>query len=245
MKKHGKVYIVGAGPGDWQLISVKGLDIVKKADCILYDFLANKKLLQFAKKTTKKICVGKADGLRLKEQSQINQMLYDNSLLYKNVVRLKGGDPFVFSRGFEEFKYLLKRGIKAEVISGIPSAIAGPASFKIPLTVKDKFQSFAVITGRKKDPKAKIDAPNCDTLVYLMGVGNIKNIVKALLNSGRSKSMACAFIQNATTKKARIVKATLKTIESQVKYKKVKPPAIFIVGDIIKYSENIYEEVKN
>ena len=235
--KNGKVYIVGAGPGDPELISVKALKTLKKADCVLYDFLSSPALLKHVKKGAKKICVGKTDGLHLKEQDEINQLLYDNSGRYKYVVRLKGGDPAVFSRGFEEERYLSERGVPTEVIPGITSAIAGPESFGIPLTIKNKIQSFAVLTGRKGDPGAEIDAPDCPTLVYLMGVANIRNIVKALRKSGRSDATPCAFIERATTKSARIVKATIKTIAKEAARQKVKPPAVLIVGEVINYAK--------
>lgn len=235
--KNGEVYIVGAGPGDPKLISVKGMNAIKKADCVLYDFLSNPLLLKYAKKETLKVCVGKADGLHLKEQGEINRLLYEYSKVYGRVVRLKGGDPFVFSRGFEEARYLSEKGVKFEVIPGITSAIAGPESFGIPLTVKNKIQSFAVLTGRKSNPNAEIDAPRCPTLVYLMGVANIRNIVKALRKSGRPEATPCAFIERATTKSARIVKATIGTIVKETSKQKVKPPAVLIVGEVVNYAK--------
>jgi len=232
--KIGKVYIVGAGPGDPELISVKGLNVLKKADCVLYDFLSSQELLKHTKRSCRKICVGKKDGLHLKEQKQINQLLYDNSKIFKNVVRLKGGDPFIFSRGFEEARYLTRKGIDLEIIPGITSAIAAPESFGIPLTIKNKIASVAILTGRKKDINAKIDAPNCQTLIYLMAVANIANVIKALRKSGRKDSTLCAFIENGTKKEARIIRATLKTIENKAKKIKLRPPAIFIVGEVVK-----------
>jgi len=153
------------------------------------------------------------------------------------VVRLKGGDPYVFSRGSDEAKYLFKRGIRSQVIPGITSAIAGPESFGIPLTVKNKIQSFAVLTGRKKDPRAKIDAPDCPTLIYLMGVANITNIVKALKRSGRKDSLPCAFIERATRDDSRITIATIGTIVLEVRRKKVRPPAVLVVGEVVNYAE--------
>jgi len=235
--KIGRVYIVGAGPGDPELISIKGLAAIKKADCILYDFLSNSKLLDYAKRGAKRICVGKAAGLHLKEQSQINRLLYDNALIYKNVVRLKGGDPYVFSRGPEELKYLLSQGIRSQVIPGITSAIAGPESFGIPLTIKNRIQSFAVLTGRKKDPSARIDAPDCPTLIYLMSVANIANIVKALKRSGRPETLPCAFIERATRDDSRIIIATIGTIVLEARRKKVRPPAVLVVGEVVNYAK--------
>ncbi|MCK9554345.1 uroporphyrinogen-III C-methyltransferase [bacterium] len=235
--KMGKVYIVGAGPGDPELISVKAFKTLKKADCVLYDFLSSPALLKHVKKGAKKICVGKTDGLHLKEQDEINKLLYDNFGRYRYVVRLKGGDPAVFSRGFEEERYLSARGVPTEVIPGITSAIAGPESFGIPLTVKNKIQSFAVLTGRKEDPDAEIDAPDCPTLIYLMGVANIRNIVKALRKSRLPDVTPCAFIERATMKSARIVKATIGTIVKETARQKVKPPAVLIVGEVINYAK--------
>jgi len=233
--KQGKVYIVGAGPGDPELISVKGLNALKKADCILYDFLSSPLLLKYAKKKALKMCVGKADKLHLKEQDEINELLYEFALKFKNVVRLKGGDPFVFSRGFEEASYLSQKGIEFEVIPGITSAIAGPESFGIPLTVKNKFQSFAILTGRKSDSNAKIDTPLVDTLIYVMAVKNLRNIIKALRESGRVSSTPCAFIERATSSNQRIIKGNLATIENSAKKYNLQSPAVFIVGGVIEY----------
>jgi len=233
--KTGKVYIVGAGPGDPELITVKGLRILRETDCVLYDFLSSPELLNHLADSCERICVGKTDGLHLKEQSEINRLLWEKAQQYSSVVRLKGGDPFVFSRGYEEMKYLLDRGISVEVIPGITSAFAGPETFGIPLTLKDKKQSVAVVTGRKKDPDAPIDVPSCDTLVYVMAVANIANVVKALRAANWSGEVPCAFIERATCRDARIIHATVGTIENETKIAKVKPPAILIVGEVVKY----------
>lgn len=233
----GKVYIVGAGPGEPELITVKGFKVLKQADCILYDFLSSAELLNYAKKSCEKICVGKSDGLHLKEQNEINAILYQKAHEYRTVVRLKGGDPFIFSRGYEESNYLSEKGIDVEVIPGITSAIAGPESFGIPLTKKGKISSVAILTGRKKNPKAVIDAPACGTLIYLMAVANIANVVKTLRKSGRSTEVPCAFIERATRKDARIVYATIGTIEDEARLAKVKPPAVLIVGEVISYGK--------
>ena len=230
--KKSKVYIVGAGPGDPELISVKGLKALKKADCVLYDFLSAPELLKYVKNSCEKICVGKADGLHLKEQNQINRLLYEKALKHAVVVRLKGGDPFIFSRGSEEARYLSRKKIPYEVIPGITSAIAGPESAGIPLTIKNKVQSVAILTGRKKDRNAAIDAPKCATLVYLMAVANIANVVKALRRSGRSEDTPCAFIERATRKDSRIVTATIKTVEARVKKFNVRPPAVLVIGEV-------------
>jgi len=230
----GKVYIIGAGPGDPELISLKGLKALKKADCVLYDFLSPSELLDYTKRRSEKICVGKADGLHLKEQGTINRLLYRKALKYENVVRLKGGDPFIFSRGAEEARYLSNKKINYEVIPGITSAIAGPESVGIPLTIKNKLSSVAILTGRKKNPNSKIDVPDCDTLIYLMAVANISRVVKALINKGKNKDTPCAFIEKATREDSRVIKSTISRIETEVKKNKLRPPAILIVGKVVK-----------
>ncbi len=235
--KNHKVYIIGAGPGDPELITVKGLKALKEADCLLYDFLSPKELLKKTRKKCEKICVGKRNGFHLKKQSEINKLLYKKSLNYKKVIRLKGGDPFIFSRGHQEASYLRTKGINVEVIPGITSAIAAPESYSIPLTVKNEISSVAILTGRKKDVNARIDVPECRTLIYLMGVGNISNILKALYKSKRSVDTPCAFIEKATTEEARIVKGTISNIESKVKEFKVRAPAVLIVGEVVNFSQ--------
>ena len=233
--KTGKVYIIGGGPGDPGLITVKGLDALRKADCVLYDFLSAPELLLNTKKKCQKICVGKSDKVHLWPQESINSLLYEKAVRHKVVVRLKGGDPFVFSRGWEEASYLRKKGVETEVIPGVTSATAGPLSFGIPLTIKDRVTSLAIVTGRKKDPEAPIEAPKCGTLVYLMAVANIANVVNALKKSGRKAKTPCAFIERSTLDGARIVYATLATLEKTSRKKKIKPPAVLIVGEAVKY----------
>lgn len=235
----GKVYIIGAGPGDWELISVKGLKRIKEADVILYDFLSSRKLLQFAKKGAQIICCGKSDGLHILKQKQINKLLYKFAKAGKIVARLKGGDPLVFSRGIEEVLYLKNREIDFEIIQGITSAFAAVESFGIPLTRRGKYSSIAVLTGRKSN-KDKLDAPSCDTLVYLMAVANIEGVVKTLLNAGRDKFTPCAFIERGTTKNERIISGRLSNIVSKAKEYNVSAPAVFVVGDVVKYGKKIY-----
>lgn len=245
MRKHrckitsGKVYIVGAGPGDPGLIAVKALKVLKKADCVIYDFLVSPQLLTAAKRSSEKICVGKRDGLHLFEQGRINRLLHKKAKTGGVVVRLKGGDPLVFSRGIEEALYLAKRGIDFEIIPGITSAFAAPQSFGIPLTRRGKYSSVAVLTGRKSSGKA-IDAPQCDTLIYLMGVANIKNVTDAIIKSGRRPDTPAAFIERGTTEGERIVTGNLGNIVRRARMYEIKSPAVFIVGDVINYGRRIY-----
>lgn len=236
--KPGKVYIVGAGPGDPDLITLKALKALRKADVVVYDFLANPRLLDSAKEGAEKICVGKADGLHLLEQGQINSLLYKKAIYGKKVARLKGGDPFIFSRGIEEALFLKKKGIDFEIIPGITSAFAAPQSFGIPLTRRGRLSSVAILTGRKSNGES-IDAPPCDTLIYLMGVGNVENVVKAILKSGRAKDTPCAFIEKATHEDERIIAGTLGNISKKAKEFSVRPPAVFVVGKVIGYGRKI------
>lgn len=238
-KGEGKVYLVGMGPGDPELITVRALKVLKKADVVMYDLLANAGLLKLSRRRAEKICVGKSDGLHLLEQDRINRMLYQKAREGKTVVRLKGGDPFTFSRGIEEAMYLRAKGVDFEIVPGITSAFAAPQSFGIPLTRKGRYSSVAVLTGRRSDGRP-IDAPACDTLIYLMGVGNIRNIVRAVLRSGRSKDTPAAFIERGTTEKERIVTGTLGNIAEKARRHSVMPPAVFIVGEVVKYGRRIY-----
>jgi uroporphyrin-III C-methyltransferase len=238
--KKGKVYIVGAGPGDPDLITVKALKVLKRADTIIYDFLASPELLRSSKKGSEKICVGKTDGLHLFEQASINKLLYKKVKNGKVVVRLKGGDPLVFSRGVEEALYLKKKRIDFEIIQGITSAFAAPESFGIPLTKKGRFSSIAVLTGRKSSGEP-LDAPDCDTLIYLMAVANIDKVVKAILKSGRSKRTTCAFIERGTTGSERILTGNLSNIARRAREGSLRSPAVFIVGEVVGYGKKIYE----
>ncbi len=235
----GKVYIVGAGPGDPELITLKGLKALKKADVVVYDFLANPALLKHARRSSEKICVGKSDGLHLLPQGEINKLLFEKSAKGKIVVRLKGGDPLVFSRGIEEALYLKKKGVAFEIVQGITSAFAAPESFGIPLTRKGKYSSIAVLTGRKSSGE-ELDAPDCDTLIYLMAVSNINNVVKAILDSGRPGTTSCAFIEKGTTGEERILTGNLSNISKRSKERSIEPPAVFIVGEVVKYGRRIY-----
>ncbi|MBP7216659.1 MAG: uroporphyrinogen-III C-methyltransferase [Candidatus Omnitrophica bacterium] len=236
--KKGKVYLIGAGPGDWELISIKGLQRIKQADVIMYDFLASQKLLTFAKKKAQVICVGKSDGMHLLEQSQINKLLYQKAKAGKVVARLKGGDPMLFSHGIEEALFLKKRDIDFEIIPGITSAFSAPASFGIPLTRKGKYSSVAVLTGRKSSGKP-LDAPACDTLIYLMAVSTIQRVVKTILASGRSETTPCALIERATTSGERMITGNLSNIVARAKRFCVRPPAVFVVGKVVAYGKRI------
>jgi uroporphyrinogen III methyltransferase/synthase len=231
--KKGFVFLVGAGPGDPKLITLKGYEALGKADVVLYDFLAAKALLRFAKKGAKRICVGKEDGMHLKEQDEINALLVAHASAGKVVVRLKGGDSMLFSRGIDEALFLRAAGISFEIIPGVTSAFAAPASAGIPLTRRGTHASVAVLTGRKSSGEA-LDAPDCATLVYHMAVSNIAEVVKTILATGRATDTPCAFIERATTKAQRVIAGTLADIVQKAKKAHVISPAVFVVGETVR-----------
>ena len=190
----GKVYLVGAGPGDYKLLTLKGLECIRKADVIVYDRLANINYLKEAKKGCEFINVGKASSHHLLPQDQINRLIADKALEGKIVTRLKGGDPYVFGRGGEEGELLKAEGIEFEVVPGVTSAIGGLCYAGIPITHRDHASSFHVITGHlRKDGKENPEinwnalANMKGTLVFLMGVSNLKNISENLIKEGMSK----------------------------------------------------------
>ncbi len=228
----GKVYLVGAGPGDPKLITVKGLELIKEADAIVYDFLVNKELLTFAKAGAELICAGKARNHHLMKQDEINSLLVDKAGEHGITVRLKSGDPFIFGRGAEEVKYLKERGVSVEVIPGLSSAIAVPTSCGVPLTHRDYASSVAFLTGHRREGK-EVRIVNADTLVFLMAVSNLENIVQKLIDSGRSADTPCMLIEKGTHPDEKSVKSTLNNILADSKKHEIKPPAIFVVGEVI------------
>ncbi|XPV68076.1 MAG: uroporphyrinogen-III C-methyltransferase [Halarcobacter sp.] len=236
------VYLTGAGPGDIELLTIKALKVIQKADVIIYDRLANPEILNEAKKDVELIFVGKEKGNHKVPQDEINEIIYQSSLKYKTVVRLKGGDPFVFGRGGEEALYLQQRGIKFEIIPGITSAISVPAYAGIPVTHRDITPSFRVVTGHRKssDNIAKINWQSFienETIIFLMGLHNIELIVTNLLKIGKTKEYPCAIISNGTTKKQKIIVGTLENIIE--KSKEMTSPAIIIVGEVVNLREKL------
>ena len=238
--KAGKVYLVGAGPGDPGLITVKGLAYLKQADVVVYDRLVDESILQETRPGVERIYVGKSDRLHVLEQEAINDLLLKKAREGKIVVRLKGGDPFVLGRGGEEADALASNGIPFEVIPGITSASAVPAYAGIPVTHRRIASSFAVITGHKAsdagEPKIAWDklATGADTLVILMGMRNLPYIVGQLMANGRSPSTPVAVITQGTTSRQRCVVSTLHDIVEKVKKENLEPPSVVVVGDVVK-----------
>lgn len=234
----GHVWLVGAGPGDPGLITVAGLAALRQADVVLYDRLAPHDLLAEAPPHALLVDAGKAADNHAMTQEQINAALVDHGLAGRRVVRLKGGDPYVFGRGGEEAMALAAAGVPCTVIPGVTSAIGGLAAGGIPVTHRAVATSFAVITGHEDPtkPEAQVDwerlATAVDTLVILMGVGRIDEIARALVEGGRDASTPAALVQQATTPDQRTVTATLGTIAAAAARQGVRPPALFVVGPV-------------
>ncbi|UCF79874.1 MAG: uroporphyrinogen-III C-methyltransferase [Candidatus Eiseniibacteriota bacterium] len=237
MKERGKVYLVGAGPGDPGLITVKGRELLRKADVVVYDQLANERLLEFS--TGEKIYVGKQAGRHSMPQAEINRLLARKALDGKTVVRLKGGDPFVFGRGGEEVLYLRTKNVDFEIVPGITSAVAVPAYAGIPVTHRGKASSVTFVTGHEDPTKERSDldwdalASSGGTLVFLMGVKNLKTICTRLVGAGMKRSCPAAVIENGTTSAQRVVSGTLSTLPARAQAGGVKPPAVLVVGDVV------------
>jgi uroporphyrin-III C-methyltransferase len=241
----GKVYIVGAGPGDVDLITIKGLRCIECADVILYDRLINKELLAYAKKDAKLIFCGKLPQQHAMIQEQINQTLVDYAQQGYVVTRLKGGDPFVFGRGAEEADVLAKHQIPFEIVPGITSGIAAPAYAGIPVTHRDLGSSFAMVTGHMQDGKEDAIrweslAKGIDTIAIYMGVGNLPYIRQQLLKYGRDEQTPVAVIHWGTVStKQRTVTGTLATIEEVVRTENIQNPSIILVGKVVTLRETI------
>ena len=241
----GTVYIVGAGPGDPKLITLKAVDIIKKADVVLYDRLVSKGILSMIPKNAKKIYVGRDVGDDYKHQHYTNDLMLKFAKTEKNIVRLKGGDPFIFGRGGEEAEFLKLHKIKFEIIPGITSAIGSAEYSGIPLTHMDHSSSVAFVTGhedaKKKNESVKWKklATSVDTIVIMMGLSRLDVICKNLVSGGMDKKTPVAVIQEGTTPKHRMVKGSLDTISHIVKQAKIKPPSIIIVGKVVNLSDII------
>ncbi|MFA5460757.1 MAG: uroporphyrinogen-III C-methyltransferase [Sulfurimonas sp.] len=238
----GKVHLTGAGPGDIELLTLKALRVIREADVIIYDRLANPDILHEAKNGCEFVYVGKEDGKHIIPQDDINEVIYQNALKHDIVVRLKGGDPFVFGRGGEEALYLKERGITFDVIPGITSAISGPAYAGIPVTHRGVSVSFRVVTGHESPNKKESQIPwntfiTDDTIVFLMGLHNLPKISKKLIELGKPKDYPCAVISRGTTKDQSVVVGTLENIVE--KTKDVPTPALIVVGKVVELREQL------
>ncbi|MFC5653122.1 uroporphyrinogen-III C-methyltransferase [Paenibacillus solisilvae] len=240
----GTVYIVGAGPGDPELITVKAMRRIQSADVVLYDRLANAELLGYARQDAELVYCGKAPHAHAMPQEQINETLIAYALEGKNVVRLKGGDPFVFGRGGEEAMALAAKGIAYEIVPGITSAIGAAAAAGIPVTHRDYASSFACVTGSRchgdKSPvRWDLLAHSVDTLAIYMGVSQLGHIREELLKHGKSAATPAALIERGTTAQQRTIIGTLDNIHKLAVTMKLSNPALIIIGEVVRVREHL------
>ncbi|MCL6587147.1 MAG: uroporphyrinogen-III C-methyltransferase [Anoxybacillus sp.] len=242
--KKGTVYLVGAGPGNPKLITVYGLECIEKADVIIYDRLVSSELLRYAKKGAELIYAGKEPGKHGTIQEQINHWLVEKANEGKTVVRLKGGDPFVFGRGGEEAEILANHQIPFEIVPGLTAGIAAAAFAGIPVTYRNVATSFTIVTGhgRKEKGDDHLDweaLTKSDTLAFYMGVGNLPYICEQLIAHGKHADTPVAVIEWGTTEKQRTVTGTLQTITEIAKRANISHPALIVVGEVVQLRERI------
>jgi uroporphyrinogen III methyltransferase/synthase len=243
--RKGTVYLIGAGPGDSGLMTVKGLGLLQQADVVVYDRLVDEGLLSNVRRDAELIYVGKSSGSHTVKQDDINSILVAKAKEGKSVVRLKGGDPMVLGRGGEEAEYLVENKTPFEVVPGVTSAIAVPEYAGIPITHRGLASSFAVVTGHEDPSKegSSVEwgelASAADTLVCLMGMGNLENIVAALIEGGRPPDTPVALICDGTTPRQRTVVGTLSTIVKRAERAKLKPPVVIVVGKVVNLRERL------
>ena len=238
MYKNPKLTVVGAGPGDVDLITLKALKVLKIADVVLYDALVNEELLDFVNPNAEIIFVGKRRGCYTYQQDQINDLIVARAETHGHVVRLKGGDPFIFGRGAEEMEYAASFGIATAMVPGISSSLAVPASQNIPVTKRGSAESFWVITGTTKEHKLSKDialaAKSNATVVVLMGMGKLPEIIK-LFQQENKNELPVAIIQNGTRTNEKVGIGTVDTILDIVKEKNLSNPAIIVFGEVVKH----------
>lgn len=251
--KKGKVFLVGAGPGDPKLLTIYGLECLKQSDVVAYDRLVNPELLEFVKPGAELIFCGKSPGNHAFIQDQINQLLVDKANEGKVVTRLKGGDPCVFGRGGEEAQVLREHHIEFEIVPGVTAGIAVPAYAGIPVTHRDYASSFAIVTGHGRADKKQDHlnwealAQGIDTVAFYMSVGNLTHICEQLIKHGRDPDTPVAIIEWGTLSKQRTITASLKEIDRLSKQENIQHPALFLVSETVRLREKIkwFEEKQN
>ena len=240
------ITLVGAGPGDPELITLKGIRALRKADVVLYDALASNELLDFTPPEALKVYVGKRAGKHSLKQEEINLLMVQFAYSHGHVVRLKGGDPFVFGRGYEEVEFARNFGISVEIVPGISSAIAVPGLQGIPLTSRNVSESFWVLTGTTKAEQLSDDlrlaAQSSATLVILMGVQKLRLIAALLASHGKSETPAMV-IQHGSTTKEKMAIGTVSTIADIVEEKGIDTPGIIVIGEVVGLHESLLETV--
>jgi uroporphyrin-III C-methyltransferase len=241
-----KLTLVGAGPGDAELITLKGMRAIQSADVVMYDALANDSLLDYAPKHALLLYVGKRKGDHYLKQSEINELIVSYATRYGHVVRLKGGDPFVFGRGYEEIEYAQQHNIETEVVPGVSSAVSVPAMQGIPITHRDITQSFWVVTGHTHDNQLPADihlaAQSSATVVILMGMSKLAEIVAIFEHYGKGET-PMAVIQNGTTVDEKFVIGQVQDIEQQVVEAGISNPAIIIIGEVVGLHKLFHQHV--
>jgi len=243
--KPGKVYLIGAGPGDPGLITVRGLELLRQAEVVVYDRLVHPQLVREAPEAALRVYVGKESGLHCLPQTEINRLLISQARRGRQVVRLKGGDPFVFGRGGEEAEALAATNLPFEIVPGISSAVAVPAYAGIPLTHRQLASSFAVISGHEEGRRdsASADwrglATAVDTLVVLMGVKGLARTVSHLLAHGRSPDTPVALIRWGTTADQRTITGKLANIIPTAAAAGLEPPVVTVIGEVVKLRKNL------
>lgn len=239
----GKVFLVGAGPGAPDLITVRGRECIRKADVLVYDRLVSSELIRQAPAHAELIFAGKSASRHMVDQDAINQLLLKHARTGKVVVRLKGGDPFIFGRGGEEALFLAERGIPVEIVPGLSAALAVPGVASIPLTHRKYAASLAVLTGHRRRDKTVL-VTRADTLVYLMPVANLEQIVQKIIEAGVfPRETPCALIENGTKKEERIISGRLDSIVKRAREEVVRPPAILVVGEVVGLRDRIAKPV--
>lgn len=241
--KYGKVYLAGAGPGDPELLTLKTKRLIETSDVIIYDHLLSEKILDLIPKEKEKIYAGKYSGMHILTQDKINKLLIKKAKEGKQILRLKGGDPYIFGRGGEEVEELINEGIDFEVVPGITSAIAVPTYAGIPLSYRNINSMILFITGHE-DPKKKESDIDWEfiskfkgTIVILMGVKTLKKNCEKLIEYGMNKNTPISVIENGTKENQRVVFGTLETIAYNCEIKQIKPPSIIVIGDVVNKSK--------
>ena len=245
--KEPKLTLVGAGPGDPELITLKGISALKSADVVLFDALVSPEILNLIPTGIPALSVGKRAGHHSHTQDEINELIVEMAYLYGHVVRLKGGDSFVFGRGSEELEFAQRHGIATAVVPGISSAIAVPASLNIPVTARGISESFWVITGTTKSGKLSADialaAQSTATVVILMGLNKLSEIMEVFTANGKGEIPA-AIIQNGTMESQKQVFGTVATIANRATVENIGGPAIIVVGEVVKLAHELENIVK-
>ncbi len=241
----GKVYLIGAGPGDPDLLTIKAAKCIKRADVIVYDRLVNSRILDYAADEAEMVYVGKKPGFHCMPQAEINRILVKKSMEEKTVARIKGGDPFVFGRGGEEAEELVKNNVEFEIVPGITSAVAAPAYAGIPVTHRDYSSSFHVVTGHEARDGSGVSidyealARIQGTLVFLMGIGNIRLICNNLMKHGKNPHTPAAVVENGSGFNQKTVTGTLEDIHKKVLDSGINPPSVTVIGNVVKLGKKL------